>query len=159
MARHGAEGHQPGLSNRQTCWYPGPLALSSLALDSVLPHNAREASSWTSAFQRETHCRFCAQMCHFEASDKKITAGPEEADRGLETGTGHGVSWQASPSPLMMASSQAHICHSCRHTVLSTAQGTEARRPHSDRSQMQPPGIPGKERWEGVRPSELGSPA
>lgn len=79
------------------------------------------------------------------------------ADRGLEKGTGHAVSWQASPSPLTMAPSQADICCSYRYKLLSTARGAEAQRPHSDRSQMQHPGIPRKESWEGWVP-ELGSP-
>ena len=64
------------------------------------------------------------------------------------------MSWQASPSPLTMAPSQAHICCNYRHKFLSTARGVEAQRPRSDRSQMQHPGIPGKERWRGGPPSQ-----
>lgn len=56
-----------------------------------------------------------------------------------------------------MAPSQADICCSYRHKLLSIARGVEAQRPRSDRSQMQHPGIPGKERWEGWAP-KLGSP-
>ena len=79
------------------------------------------------------------------------------AGRGLEKGTRHAVSRQASPSPPRWLHPRVDICCSYRHKLLSTARGAEAQRPHSDRSQMQHPGIPGKERWEGWAP-ELGSP-
>lgn len=98
----------------------------------------------------------CPQMCWFEGSGKKITAGLVGAGRGLERGVRHEVSWQASPPHLNVASSQAHICHSCRHMFLRTAPGVEAQRPRSDRSQMQCPGTAERERWTEVGPRSWG---
>lgn len=91
MARHGAEGHRPGLSSPQTQQsLPGPRT----------PTITHESSSQMSVFQRKTHYPSCPQMCWFEGSGGG-RQGPRE-------GCWTWVCWQASPPPHSRASAQAH---------------------------------------------------
>lgn len=81
--------------------------------------------------------------------------GLGEVVRGLERGAGHRVDWQAAPRPTSWPHPRPASA-AAADTLLRPAQGVEARRPRSDRSQMQCPGIPGRERWAEVGPVSQG---